>query len=160
MTRTAPVSRMISNHITTVMQTSLFTVHENETIRHKIRHITYTYFINIIDRALEFASSSSCVSKCSLCPIDVYVFTCFVLKCPLPFPRYKNDVRFVFSPICLVEVHICIYYKQCKQWWPPILPMSTKRTITSHLIWTHWTQKDYEIWGWKSRSWLGAGRWD
>jgi hypothetical protein len=28
-----------------------------------------------------------------------------------------------------------------KQWWSSIPPMSTKQTITSHLNWTHWTQK-------------------
>jgi len=31
-------------------------------------------------------------------------------------------------------------------------PISTKQTITSHLRWTHWTQKDHEIWRWKYRS--------
>ena len=35
-----------------------------------------------------------------------------------------------------------------------IPPISTKRTITSDLNWTHWTQKDHSMWRWKSRSWL------
>jgi hypothetical protein len=28
-----------------------------------------------------------------------------------------------------------------KHWWSSIPPISTKQTITSHLNWTHWTQK-------------------
>ena len=34
-----------------------------------------------------------------------------------------------------------------KQWWSPIPPISTKRTIASRLNWTHWTQKDIDMWG-------------
>jgi len=30
--------------------------------------------------------------------------------------------------------------RKFKQWWSSILPRSTKRTITSHHNWTHWTQ--------------------
>jgi hypothetical protein len=32
--------------------------------------------------------------------------------------------------------------------------LKTKRTITFHLNWTHWTQKDNDMWRWKSRCWL------
>jgi hypothetical protein len=38
-----------------------------------------------------------------------------------------------------------------KRWWSSILPISTKRTITSHQTWTHSTQKDHDIWHWKSK---------
>jgi len=34
-----------------------------------------------------------------------------------------------------------IMIKKFKQWWSPFPPISTKRTITSHLNWTLWTQK-------------------
>ena len=44
-----------------------------------------------------------------------------------------------------------------KQWWKSIPPISTKRTITSHLNWTHWKQKGHDIWCWKSKSWLATG---
>ena len=30
-----------------------------------------------------------------------------------------------------------------RQWWSSIPPISTKRTITSHLNWTRWTQKKH-----------------
>ena len=33
--------------------------------------------------------------------------------------------------------------------------LKTKRTMTFHLKWTHWTQKDNNMWRWKSRCWLG-----
>ena len=33
-----------------------------------------------------------------------------------------------------------IVKRKLRQWWSPISPISTKRTITSHLYWTHWTQ--------------------
>jgi len=32
--------------------------------------------------------------------------------------------------------------RKFKQWWSPIQQTSTKRTITSHLNWTHWTHKE------------------
>jgi hypothetical protein len=44
--------------------------------------------------------------------------------------------------------------KRNKQCLSSIPPISTKRTITSDLNWTHWTQKDHSMWRWKSRSWL------
>jgi len=47
--------------------------------------------------------------------------------------------------------------RKFKQWWSSIPPISTKRTTTSHLNWTYWSQKDHDIWRWKSRSWLGTG---
>jgi hypothetical protein len=31
--------------------------------------------------------------------------------------------------------------RKFKQWWSIISPISTKWTVTSHLSWTHWTQK-------------------
>jgi len=31
--------------------------------------------------------------------------------------------------------------RKFKHWWSSIPPISTKWTITSHLNWTHWTQK-------------------
>jgi len=37
--------------------------------------------------------------------------------------------------------HLDIMKRKFKQWWSYILPISTKRTIISHLNWTHWTQK-------------------
>jgi len=46
----------------------------------------------------------------------------------------RKYVVFVFSyinPPCL--------WKESLNWWSS--PISTKRTITSHLHWTHWTQK-------------------
>jgi len=39
-----------------------------------------------------------------------------------------------------------------KQWWSSIPPISTKRTITTQLNWTHRTQKYHDIWRGKSRS--------
>ena len=44
--------------------------------------------------------------------------------------------------------------RKFKQWWSLIQPLSTKRTITSHLNWTHWTKIKTTTWCWKSRSWL------
>ena len=44
-----------------------------------------------------------------------------------------------------------IMKRKFKRWWSPRLPTSTKRTITSHLTWTHSTQKhDRDIWRWNS----------
>jgi len=36
--------------------------------------------------------------------------------------------------------------RKFKHWWSSIPPISTKWTITSHLNWTHWTQKDHDRW--------------
>ena len=44
--------------------------------------------------------------------------------------------------------------RKFKQWWSSIPPVSTKRTITSHLNWTHWTHKDHDMWRLESRSWV------
>jgi len=45
--------------------------------------------------------------------------------------------------------------RKFKLWWSSIQPISTKQTITSHLNWTHRTQKKHDMWPWKSRSWHG-----
>ena len=47
--------------------------------------------------------------------------------------------------------------RQLKQWWQSIPLIAPKRTITSHINWTHWAQKDHDIWRWKSRSRLETG---
>jgi len=42
--------------------------------------------------------------------------------------------------------------RKFKQWWSSIPPISRKRTVTSHLNWSRWIQKDHDMWHWKSRS--------
>jgi len=63
--------------------------------------------------------------------------------------------------LTVIEIYLkqllVIMKRKFKQWLSSILPISTKRTITSHLNWTHWTKKDHDIWRWKSRSWLRTG---
>ena len=53
----------------------------------------------------------------------------------------------------------CHQYQQNKrkfiQWWSTMPPISTKRTINSHLMNKKRGKGDNEIWRWKSRSWLG-----
>jgi hypothetical protein len=61
--------------------------------------------------------------------------------------------------ICLSHVDFALklymlWKKMFKQWWPSILPVLTKRTLISYLIWTHWTQRNtmtYDVWN------LGSG---
>ena len=47
--------------------------------------------------------------------------------------------------------------RKFKQWWSSIPPISTKRTINSHLNWTHKIQKKHGVWRWISRSWFRTG---
>jgi len=46
-----------------------------------------------------------------------------------------------------------IMKRKFKQCWSTIPAISTKQRITLQ----HRTQKDHEMWGWKSRSWFGTG---
>jgi len=51
---------------------------------------------------------------------------------------------------------LTLWKKKLKQCWSTIPLVSTKLTITSYLNSLN-TEKDYDIWHWKSRSWLGTG---
>jgi hypothetical protein len=103
------------------------------------------------------------------CPFMCLYVLSVVLRCPLRFP-HKNNVRFYTSSClqegwCLiyvicVDVHTVLYHTYrvvffvvflCpfliapsvfKQWWYQINQYQTKRTITSHLNWTQWKEKE------------------
>ena len=62
-----------------------------------------------------------------------------------------------FVTILLEYMYLESYVKQLKHSWSSIPPISTKRTIISHLNWTQWTQKDHGMGRWKSRSYLWTG---
>ena len=80
----------------------------------------------------------------SICP--VYPMLPVSLDCPL-----------FIAPSEFSNVYLSIMKRKFKQWWPTIPPISTKKTITSHPNWTHWTKKkDHDIWRWNSTSGLGT----
>jgi len=47
--------------------------------------------------------------------------------------------------------------RKFKKWWSTITPISTKRTITSYPKSLN-IKSDHDIWCWKSRFWLWAGK--
>jgi len=57
---------------------------------------------------------------------------------------------------CEIIADKSLMKRKFKQLWSSIPTISTTWTITSHLNWTHWTQKDHDTWHWKSRSWHGT----
>ena len=49
---------------------------------------------------------------------------------------------FILVLFTILPVSVSLLLKRnFKQWWSSVPPISTKRTIASHLDWTHWTQK-------------------
>jgi hypothetical protein len=60
-----------------------------------------------------------------------------IITCPNTDPKF-----YLFILYMVLKVHIYIMKWKSKQWWSSRLTISTKQTITSHLIRTHWIERN------------------
>jgi hypothetical protein len=81
-----------------------------------------------------------CTSLFVLCLFDHLSFDLRLLVTLWYVQTFLNNVILFLDFNTVIICQLSIMRRKFKQWWSLIPPISTKRTIASHLNWTHWTQ--------------------